>query len=130
MGKQQNNRFEELEVWKEAHQLTLSIYKETKNFPKEEKFRLIDQICRSASSIPSNIVEGNSRAHKPEFIQFLYIAKGSLEETKYHLLLSRDLGYIKEEKYNQLFEQCNKVGSLLGGLLRYLKSLSILDRKS
>ncbi len=122
MRKQLNNRFEELEVWREAHKLTLFIYKETKKFPSEEKFRLVDQICRSASSVPTNIVEGNSKAYKREYLQFLFLAKGSLEETKYHLLLSMDLGYLEKEKYETLFNQCNKVGSLLGGLIKYLKS--------
>ena len=116
------NRFEKLEVWKEAHKLVVDIYKITKGFPAEEKFRLIDQICRSASSVAANIVEGNSRQYKTEYLQFLYMSKGSLEETKYHLLLSRDLGYFDKPVYKKLFDQCNNVGSLLGGLIRYVKS--------
>lgn len=120
------HKFEDLEAWKQAHLLAVEVYKITKKFPPEEKFRLTDQLCRAASSVPSNIVEGNSRAHKKEFMQFLYLAKGSLEETKYHLLLAKELGYLTEKKYAFLTEQCNKVGSLLGGLIRYLKS----ERKS
>ena len=116
------NRFENLETWKEAHKLVIDIYKITKKFPSEEKFRLIDQLCRSVSSIAANIVEGNSRHYKTEYTQFLYMAKGSLEETKYHLLLSRDLGYLTKSVYERLFNQCNNVGSLLGGLIRYVKS--------
>ncbi len=96
------NKFEELECWKEAHRLVVQVYKITKKFPSDEKFRLVDQVCRSASSIAANIVEGNARNHKKEYLQFLYLAKGSLEETKYHLLLARDLGYIIHKEYNYL----------------------------
>jgi len=116
------NKFEKLDVWKEAHKLVVDIYKITKGFPVEEKFRLIDQICRSASSVAANIVEGNSRQYKTEYLQFLYMSKGSLEETKYHLLLAKDLGYISASDYEKLIVRCNGVGSLLGGLIKYIKS--------
>lgn len=116
------NKFEELKVWKEAHQLVIDIYKTTKEFPSDERFRLIDQVCRSASSIAANIVEGNSRQHKTEYLQFLYMSNGSLEETKYHLLLAKDLNYISTLDYEKLVIQCNVVGSLLGGLIKYIKS--------
>ncbi len=103
------NRFEKLNVWQLSHQVVLEIYKATNKFPKEEKFRLEDQLRRSARSVPTNIVEGNSRGHKKEYIQFLYLAKGSLEETKYHLLLAKDLRYISEDLYTKLQEDCNKL---------------------
>jgi four helix bundle protein len=115
------NRFEKLEVWKESHKLALGVYKSTKRFPNVEKFRLADQLRRSASSVPTNIVEGNARRHKKEYLRFLYIAKGSLDETKYHLLLARDLCYLDDGEYDELVKQCNKVGRLLSGLIRYLK---------
>jgi four helix bundle protein len=79
-----------LEVWKLAHQLTIDVYKITQTFPKTEQFGLVSQVRRSVSSIPTNIIEGQARQYKKEFIQFLYIAKGSLEETNYHLYLSKD----------------------------------------
>lgn len=116
------NTFEKLEAWKEAHKLVVAIYKVTKKFPAEEKFRLIDQICRSASSVAANIVEGNSRQYKKEFLQFLYLSRGSLEETKYHLLLARDLIYIDPEEYGYFIRQCNLVGKLISGLIKYLRS--------
>ena len=117
-----DNRFEKLDVWQYSHELVLKIYKVTSRFPKEEKFRLGDQLRRSASSVPTNVVEGNSRAHKKEFIQFLYFAKGSLEETKYHLLLAKDLRYLKTESYDQLKADCDKIGKMLSGLVRHLRS--------
>lgn len=116
------NKFEKLEVWKESHKLVLLIYKITKKFPKDEQFRLVDQICRSSSSIAANIVEGSSRQYKKEFLQFLYLSKGSLEETKYHLLLARDLLYINSDEYNEFISQCNLVGKLIAGLVKYLRT--------
>ncbi|MEK7472773.1 MAG: four helix bundle protein [Patescibacteria group bacterium] len=116
------NSFEKLDAWKEAHKLVIAIYKVTKKFPNEEKFRLIDQICRSVSSVAANIVEGNSRQYRKEFLQFLYLSKGSLEETKYHLLLARDLTYITSKEYGNFIDQCNLVGRLIAGLVKYLRS--------
>ena len=100
----------------------MDVYKITNNFPKEEKFKLGDQLRRSASSVPTNIVEGNSRAHKKEDIQFLYLAKGSLEEPKYHLLLAKDLGYLSDTIYNKLIEDCREIGRMISGLVKHLKS--------
>lgn len=115
-----NSGFEKLQVWQKAHELTLKIYRLTNEFRKEERFRLIDQLCRSASSIPANIAEGKGRYHKKEFRQFLYIARGSLEETKYHLILARDLGYIDQTKYNELLILIKEIGKMLNGLIRTL----------
>jgi len=74
----------------------LEIYKLTRNFPKDERFRIVDQICRAAISVPTNIAEGTGRHSKKEFLQFLYIARGSVEEIKYLLLLAKDLNYLKQ----------------------------------
>lgn len=114
--------FEDLKVWQEAHKIVLQIYKLTKLFPSEEKFRLSDQLCRSASSIPANIVEGRARHTKKEYLQFVYQARGSLEETKYHLLLAKDLGYLDNDRYKILIEQLNITAKLLNGLITYLKT--------
>ncbi len=116
------NNFEKLDAWKESHKLVLLIYKVVKLFPSEEKFRLTDQLCRAASSIPANLVEGGARAYRKEYIQYCYQARGSLEETKYHLILARDLGYLKNNKYEELFEQANTAGRLINGLISYLRS--------
>lgn len=107
-----------------AHQLVLDIYKLTKNFPNEEKYSLVDQIKRSSSSIPTNIVEGNERKTKNEYIQFLYIAKGSCAETKYHLLLSKDLGYISQINYQDLNNKTIEISKMLSSLINYLKSFN------
>ncbi|HVT00909.1 MAG TPA: four helix bundle protein [Patescibacteria group bacterium] len=109
------NKFETLDAWKESHKLVLMIYK-------EENYRLTDQICRSASSIAANLVEGSSRNTKKEYRQFAYQARASLEEAKYHLLLAKDLGYINESLYNKIMNQANITGKLINGLINYLGS--------
>lgn len=116
------NKFEDLKVWQIAHQLVIKIYKVTNTFPSTEKFRLSDQLCRSSASVAANIVEGNSRTSKKEFLQFINNAFGSLEETKYHLLLAQDLGYISEDKYTDLIEIAESIGKMLSSMRKYLKS--------
>ena len=110
-----------LEVWKLSHQLTIEVYKITQVFPKAEQFGLISQVRRSASSVPTNIIEGQARQYKKEFIQFLYIAKGSLEETNYHLFLSKDLGYISETDYKLLSEMCIRIKMMLYKLIKSMQ---------
>jgi four helix bundle protein len=117
-----DSRFENLDVWKKAHQFTLLVYKITRKFPSEEKYSLCDQLKRSVSSVPANIVEGNERNSKKEYIQFLYTSEGSLAESKYHILLARDLGYISEGEYSKLVGLANEIGKMLNGLISYLKS--------
>jgi four helix bundle protein len=111
-----------LEVWKLAHQLTIKVYKITDKFPKSEQFGLISQVRRSASSVPANIIEGQARQHRKEFIQFLFIAKGSLEETNYHLFLSKDLGFISELNYQELLELCTRIKMMLHKLIKSLQT--------
>ena len=113
--------FTKLDVWQKAHKLTLSIYKLTEDLPKEEKYRLGDQIRRSASSIPANIVEGQARQTTKEYIQFLYNARGSLAETKYHLRLAKDLDYVEQSEYESLIDNYNSVGKMLNSLINSLK---------
>jgi four helix bundle protein len=119
------NNFEKLPIFKDAHSTVLLMYKITKKFPVDEKYSLVSQLLRSAASIPVNIIEGNARNHQKEYIEFLYFAKGSLEETKYHLLLSLDLGYIKKDEYLSIQEKLESVGKQLNGLINYWKGKNI-----
>lgn len=114
--------FTQLEVWQKSHELILEIYKVTKTFPDTERFRLTDQLCRSAASIPANIAEGKGRNTLKEYLQFLYNARSSLEETKYHLLLAKDLCYLHNTDYETLKERCDQVGRMLNGLINSLKA--------
>ena len=81
----------DLDVWKKSVSLVTSIYEITKSFPKEEIYGLTNQIRRAAVSVPSNIAEGSARQGNKEFIQFLYIALGSLTELETQLIIARNL---------------------------------------
>jgi four helix bundle protein len=104
-------------VWQKSHELVLKLYEVTKDFPKDEQFGLTSQIRRAAVSIPSNIVEGKARGSNKDFKRFLLIARGSLEELKYQILLSNDLNYINEDTYKDLLKTTKEVGRLLNGLM-------------
>ena len=113
--------WKDLEVWNLAHSLVLRVYEITKQFPLDERFRLTDQLCRAAASIPTNIAEGKGRNALKEYLHFLSIAKGSVEETKYLLLLSKDLGYISPELFAELSAGSDQVARMLSGLSRSLR---------
>ena len=110
--------FFDLDVWKESHTFTLAIYQTTRSFPDSERFGLVNQMRRAASSIPANIAEGAGRHGNPEFVRFLHIASGSASETKYHLLLSRDLAYLDDASYRVLSEQVVRIKKMLVTLAR------------
>lgn len=107
-------------VWKEGHQFVLKIYRITEKFPRNEQFRLIDQMCRASASVPTNIVEGCGRETDNEFKRFLVIARGSANEMEYHLLLAKDLGYITNDEYEALFDDVNKLVRSLNNLIKKL----------
>ena len=116
------NSFFDLEVWQLAHKLVLDVYKAVENFPKKEEYKLTSQLLRAVVSVPTNIAEGKGRNTLKDYIHFLIIARGSLEETKYLIYLSKDLGYIDEQEYCTLQEQLNLVGKKLNSLINSLKS--------
>lgn len=113
--------YKDLICWKEAHLLVLDIYKITSNFPQSELFALTSQMRRAAVSITSNIAEGFTRQSYKEKLQFYYISKGSLIEIDNQLLISKDIGYITEDKYNKVNESIITVHKLLNGLIRETK---------
>ena len=114
--------WDELTIWKESHKLVLDIYKVTAKFPKEEQYGLISQIRRAAISIPTNIVEGHSKGSGKDFIRFLYISRGSLEEIKYLLQLSKDLNYINNHIFEELFQRLSKLSLQLNNFIKYLQT--------
>lgn len=109
--------WKDLIVWKKSHELVLEVYRLTNCFPEKERFGMIQQIRRSASSVAANIVEGKSKKTDKEFASFLYNSRGSLEETRYHLLLSKDLEYIDENQYDKIENQAAEVSFLLNKLI-------------
>lgn len=119
-GKQvKAKRFEHLEVWKKSHELVLNIYNITRDYPSEEKFGLVSQMRRAAVSIPANIAEGFKKRSLKDKSNFYNIAQGSLEELKYYLILSKDLGYCKDT--SNLHESIETIGKMLYGLIRSIQ---------
>lgn len=109
-----------LEVWKKSIDFVTKIYKMTESFPDSEKFGLISQIRRSAVSIPSNISEGAARSSKKEFMQFLSIAQGSTSELETQLIISSNLGYLKNEDMC-LLDKLDEISRMIIGLIKSLK---------
>ncbi len=108
----------------QIQQLALNIYKLTTGFPDHERFCLTIQLRKAVISVPSNIVEGRARETVKEYIRFLVIARASLEEAKYQILLARDLGYVYESIYLETNSLMVRVSKLLAGLLRELRQRS------
>lgn len=118
----QIKNFYDLEVWQEAHGLTLKIYKTTKTFPKEETFSITSQLRRSCSSISANIAEGFGRYHFKDKIKFYINARGSISETQNFLFLSQDLKYITKEDAEKLLSILEKLNRRLNSLINKTKS--------
>jgi four helix bundle protein len=112
--------FRELNVWHKAHRLTLDVYRATKSFPRDELYSLTNQIRRASVSIGANIAEGSGKNSRPELARFLQIALGPASELEYHLLLSRDLGYLEAEIYQRLSEQVVEAKKMLNGFIQFL----------
>lgn len=116
--------YRNLKVWEKSHQVVLTIYNITNNFPTEEKYELISQMRRSASSIPANIAEGSVRGSDADFARFLHIALGSASELSYHLLLAKDLGFMSQSDYTSITRNVDEVGRMLNGFIKKLKAKS------
>jgi len=112
--------WKDLIVWKKSHEFVLEAYGLTNSFPEKERFGLTQQIRRSAVSVAANIVEGKSRNTDKEFPSSPFNSRGSLEETRYHFLLSKDLGYIDEIQYDSLEKLATEISYLLNKLISSL----------
>lgn len=113
--------YRDLLVWQKSYQLCIDVYRITKDFPNEERFGLTSQIRRAVVSIPSNIAEGYGRKTTSEYIQALYVAYGSNCELETQIMLSGDLGYIKNENKKKLQESIGEVERMLKALIRSLE---------
>ncbi|BFN37876.1 four helix bundle protein [Fidelibacter multiformis] len=113
-------RFEEIEVWKEARMLSQKIFQLTQNnsFKKDLRFR--DQIRSSSGSIMDNIAEGYERGGNKEFIQFLYIAKGSCGETRSQIHRAFDFQYIDQQEYENILKQCVSLSIKISNFITYI----------
>lgn len=112
------NHFTQLEAWKVAHQLSLEIYRVTKSFPRDERFGIIDQLRRASASITANIAEGWGRYHYADRNKFYYQARGSSYEVQSFLHLARDLGYVDDTVFQQLYNLAERSAKIINGLIR------------
>jgi|SRR5581483_11673286 len=110
--------FEDLIVWQKAHALTVATYRLSAAFPRHEIFGLSAQMRRSAASVPANIAEGFIRKSNADKLRIYNIAQGSLEETRYYLLLARDLEYSDP---SAVLNAAAEVGRLLRGYMTGLE---------
>ena len=109
-------RFEDLLVWQKAHQTVLCVYRITGSFPAEERFGLTSQMRRAAVSVPANLAEGFKKRGVRDKLNFYNIAQGSLEELRYYLILSKDLGYMPENR--AMVESTEEIARMLHGLIK------------
>ena len=101
--------FRDLLVWRKAHAFALGIYQFTATFPRHETYGLCSQMRRVAVSIPANIAEGFRKRGKPDKARFMNVAEGSIEESRYYLILAQDLGYGSTESLTNLLEEVSKL---------------------
>lgn len=111
----------DLDVWKLSIEFVTEIYNLTKDFPKEEQFGLTNQIRRASVSIPSNIAEGGGRRSDKEFLQFLYISMGSIQEIDTQLLISLNLNYLTKSEYEILLTKLDQISKMISGLIKFVK---------
>jgi four helix bundle protein len=123
------NKFEEIESWKAARELTNFVYKTSSSGPFSKDFALRDQIRRSTISIMSNIAEGFERGGDKEFLQFLSIAKGSCGEARSQLYIALDQSYLSQAEFNSAEQKVTEASRLISGLMKYLQQSEMRGSK-
>jgi four helix bundle protein len=113
--------FKDLKVWAKAHALTLTVYEETRSFPRDEIYGLTNQLRRAAASIGANIAEGCGRRSDAEMKRFLQIARGSASELEYHLMLARDLHMLEPQIFESLDGKILEIQRMLAALVQRLQ---------
>jgi four helix bundle protein len=118
-------RFEDLDCWKEARQLTRQVYEAIEqNSHWQKDARLCGQIQSAAGSVMANVAEGFVRHSDKEFVQFLFIAMSSAAEVQSHLYIAVDQGYLSKETFESIYEQAGKTSRIISGLIKYLRRKS------
>jgi len=113
--------FEDLDIWKEGMRLSVFVYKLMKDC---KDFGFKDQIQRASVSVPSNIAEGFERQTNKEFIQFLYIAKGSCGELRTQIYLAKELEYLNQEDYKNMLKQSKLLSAKIQNFIKTRKTLT------
>ncbi len=117
--------YTKIQAWQKADDLTVAVYQISGGFPKEELYALTSQLRRAAYSVPANIVEGASRNSKRDYLHFLYIARGSLNEARYFLHLANRLGYLDNSSLAQLAPQAEETARTLTGLIHAVEKEAV-----
>jgi four helix bundle protein len=116
--------FEELAIFQKARELSKKIYPVTNNEGFKSDFRFVQQIRAAAGSIMDNIAEGFERGGNKEFLNFLYIAKGSCGEVRSQLIRANDIGYLTSQEYDELYSECRKLSA---GIMNFIKEIKASD---
>ena len=116
--------FEELAIFQKARELSKKIYPITQRGKFKNDFRFVQQIRAAAGSIMDNIAEGFERTGNKEFLNFLYIAKGSCGEVRSQLIRANDNGYLTKEEYDELYTECRKLSA---GIMNFIKEIKSSD---
>ena len=114
--------FYDLEIWKEAHRLSIEIYRLTEKLPQYEKYSITDQLRRAAISVSANISEGFGRYYYKDKIRFYYQARGSVYEVQNFILLARDLGYINAEISEKMMADYEKLTKKINAFIKSVGS--------
>jgi len=122
MNTDKSESWHDLLVWQKAHTAALAVFNVVKGFPPEECHRLSDRLCRAALAVPTGIAEGKGRGSVAEFRQALTAARGSVEETRYLLLLARDLGYLTTVTHAAIESAYAEISKMVTATLKSLKT--------
>src|SRR5688572_21305447 len=118
-----SKKFEDVRVWRKAHQFVLDVYAYSRLLPKEELFGLSSQLQRAAASVPANFAEGFKKTSRREKARMYNIAQASLEECRYYLILAEDLGYERPARLKSQLEEVSRM------LEHYMRSMLEAERK-
>ena len=121
--------FEELAIFQKAHELSKKIYPVTDRESFKSDYRFVQQIRAAAGSIMDNIAEGFERTGNKEFLNFLYIAKGSCGEVRSQLIRANDVGYLTPEEYEDLYTECRKLSAAIMNFIKEIKASDITGAK-
>jgi four helix bundle protein len=122
--------YRELVVWQRSIDLVVAVYDLTKRWPDDERFGLIGQSRRSATSIPANFAEGYGREHRGDCLRFLSIARGSLTELETHIIVAVKIQICERDSAADVWSQCQEIGRLLNKHIRSLGGRSRITSNS
>lgn len=122
-------RFEEIRAWQEARELSCLVYRLTRQVNFSKDFGLKDQLQRAAVSVASNIAEGFARNGNKEFVKFLWIAKGSAAEVQSQLYVAKDIGYVSDSDFNEIYSKAEGCIVLIYRFIQSLRTASITGER-